>query len=271
MELTVLKEMYHRLCNGNGDFTNKSMEMRLFHSISLLAAVLSLFVIIPTNIYQHLPLAENIAIFLFGIGCSILYGLAGKGTPCYTILYVMIITVLNAVWFFNGASAGSVIFYFFGAIIYAMVFFRARKRSLLLWLLIVDGLLLLISESYLPGLVVHFKSHNDRILDLTAGFATCAAGCILMMRAVLSEYDQEKTRLKNLNTELDKRILEIKTLQGILPICAWCKKVLDDEGLWKQLELYITEHSGAEFSHGMCPECRDAFMKEHKLTRKPIT
>jgi hypothetical protein len=48
---------------------------------------------------------------------------------------------------------------------------------------------------------------------------------------------------------------EITVLSGLLPICAWCKKIRDDQGYWKQLETYIETHSEAVFSHGMCPEC----------------
>ncbi|MCH7626291.1 MAG: hypothetical protein IIC83_10240 [Chloroflexi bacterium] len=48
---------------------------------------------------------------------------------------------------------------------------------------------------------------------------------------------------------------KIKTLGGLLPICANCKRIRDDKGYWNLLESYIKEHSGAEFSHGICPPC----------------
>ena len=48
---------------------------------------------------------------------------------------------------------------------------------------------------------------------------------------------------------------EIRTLRGIIPICAWCKKIRDDKGYWEKLETYIGAHTQAEFSHGICPEC----------------
>jgi hypothetical protein len=44
-------------------------------------------------------------------------------------------------------------------------------------------------------------------------------------------------------------------LRGLLPICATCKKIRDDQGYWSQVELYISQHSDAEFTHGICPEC----------------
>lgn len=56
-------------------------------------------------------------------------------------------------------------------------------------------------------------------------------------------------------TELKRAMEEIKVLQGIIPICAGCKKIRDDQGYWNQLEAYISEHSDAVFSHGLCPSC----------------
>jgi hypothetical protein len=53
----------------------------------------------------------------------------------------------------------------------------------------------------------------------------------------------------------EKALNEIKVLRGFLPICASCKKIRDDEGYWHQLEVYVTKHSEAEFSHGICPDC----------------
>jgi len=57
------------------------------------------------------------------------------------------------------------------------------------------------------------------------------------------------------NAALQKALDEIKTLRGIIPICASCKKIRNDDGYWQQLELYIKDHSDAEFSHGICDEC----------------
>lgn len=59
--------------------------------------------------------------------------------------------------------------------------------------------------------------------------------------------------------QLQEAIAQIKTLKGFLPICSYCKKIRDDEGYWQQMEKYIREHSDAEFSHGICPDC----LKEH--------
>ncbi len=59
--------------------------------------------------------------------------------------------------------------------------------------------------------------------------------------------------------ELQEALAKIKTLSGLIPICAWCKKIRDDQGYWQAVEEYIQEHSKAEFTHGMCPECEKVF------------
>jgi DNA-binding NtrC family response regulator len=60
---------------------------------------------------------------------------------------------------------------------------------------------------------------------------------------------------QKLLTQIEHSMKEIKTLRGFLPICASCKKIRDDHGYWTRIETYISEHSEAEFSHGLCPEC----------------
>jgi GAF domain-containing protein len=67
------------------------------------------------------------------------------------------------------------------------------------------------------------------------------------------------------NAELVAALAEIKTLQGLLPICAQCKKIRDEEQAghpWVSVESYVQNHTGARFSHGLCPVCQDQFMKE---------
>jgi phosphoserine phosphatase RsbU/P len=59
------------------------------------------------------------------------------------------------------------------------------------------------------------------------------------------------TKIKELRQALD----QIKTLRGIVPICAWCKKIRDDQGYWNQVEVYVQHHTEAQFSHGLCPDC----------------
>jgi methyl-accepting chemotaxis protein len=70
--------------------------------------------------------------------------------------------------------------------------------------------------------------------------------------------------------ELKKAIAEIKTLSGLLPICSYCKKIRDDSGYWTQVESYISDHSGAVFTHGYCPECEAKVREEIKQYKKKV-
>jgi phosphoserine phosphatase RsbU/P len=66
---------------------------------------------------------------------------------------------------------------------------------------------------------------------------------------------QRVTERDELILRLQAALAEVKTLSGILPICAGCKKIRDDKGFWNQVEAYIQTHSLAKFSHGLCPDC----------------
>ncbi len=68
-----------------------------------------------------------------------------------------------------------------------------------------------------------------------------------------------QARERELAARVDRALADLKVLHGLLPICAWCKKIRDDQGYWTQMEAYIKDHSEAVFSHGMCPDC----LREH--------
>ena len=61
--------------------------------------------------------------------------------------------------------------------------------------------------------------------------------------------------------ELELALANVKLLQGLLPICCYCKKIRNDQNYWQQVDTYIADHSEAQFTHGICPECRDKIVK----------
>lgn len=91
------------------------------------------------------------------------------------------------------------------------------------------------------------KEFNDMLGKLAAKDRELVAA-----NSKLEEDVRERQRLIN---ELKNALSEVKTLSGLLPICAYCKKIRDDKGYWNQIETYIHQHSDARFSHGMCPDC----------------
>jgi PAS domain S-box-containing protein len=81
---------------------------------------------------------------------------------------------------------------------------------------------------------------------------TCAAADVTALKQAAAE----KERLIG---ELQEALARVKLLSGLLPICAGCKKIRDEQGAWQQIEIYIRAHSDANFSHGMCPDCAEQF------------
>jgi len=71
----------------------------------------------------------------------------------------------------------------------------------------------------------------------------------------ITERKQKEEEREKLIHELQDALSNIKMLRGLLPICSHCKKIRDDKGYWNQIESYIRDHSDAEFSHGICPQC----------------
>ncbi|MCD4706991.1 MAG: tetratricopeptide repeat protein [Candidatus Sabulitectum sp.] len=113
-----------------------------------------------------------------------------------------------------------------------------------------------------------YKSLNDKI------FTEDGSRKITELRVKYEtdkkERETEIYRLRNVelaktNEELKNALNEVKHLSGLLPICASCKKIRDDSGYWKKIELYISERSDAQFTHGLCPECmRKLYPEIHK-------
>jgi len=66
---------------------------------------------------------------------------------------------------------------------------------------------------------------------------------------------QDVTEREAMIAELQEALANVRTLSGLIPICASCKKIRDDKGYWQQVEAYISAHSDAVFTHGLCPEC----------------
>ncbi len=79
---------------------------------------------------------------------------------------------------------------------------------------------------------------------------------------------QQKTKLA---AELEEALAQIKKLQGLLPICAKCMKIRDDKGYWNQIDIYLSQHSDIQFSHGLCPGCQDALYGKQPWYKKRKT
>jgi two-component system, cell cycle sensor histidine kinase and response regulator CckA len=87
----------------------------------------------------------------------------------------------------------------------------------------------------------------------------------------ISKRKREEAEWMKLIQELTDALAHVKTLSGLLPICASCKKIRDDKGYWQQVETYIKDRSDADFTHGICPECVKRLYPEYQLKSAEIT
>lgn len=84
------------------------------------------------------------------------------------------------------------------------------------------------------------------------------------LEATNAEISRQRDRIDEQKREIEQAFSKIKTLSGLLPICAGCKKIRDDKGYWNEVEGYISKHSDASFTHGMCPDCIKKYYPDYK-------
>jgi hypothetical protein len=114
---------------------------------------------------------------------------------------------------------------------------------------------------YLTGYVAGVGHHRGYFADLWT--LSLRLSFYLIFVFLLSSLKRSFDEQGKLVLELRKALDEIKTLSGFLPICASCKKIRDDKGYWNDVEKYVTDHSDAQFSHGLCPECAEKLYPEY--------
>jgi len=132
---------------------------------------------------------------------------------------------------------------------------------------------LVVSVFALPFLYVylHWQSskkgieiENRPILAILKQVAEIKRELSLAQQEIERRMAAEKERDRVIQ-ELQQALSEVKTLHGLLPICSQCKNIRDDKGYWKSIERYIQEHSLAQFSHSICPECAAKLYPEYKI------
>jgi preprotein translocase subunit YajC len=127
---------------------------------------------------------------------------------------------------------------------------------------VVETYIPIMSENIFNGACEVYVNATEQMQRLKAVFWRSYAIfslviCILLILIVVFslKMDRAAKERENIIQELQAALAEVTSLRGIIPICASCKKVRDDKGYWNQIETYIRDHSEANFSHGICPEC----------------
>ena len=123
-----------------------------------------------------------------------------------------------------------------------------------------------IERTLQSGIVTIFEyqlPRGDRVDYQEARIVVSWEDEVLAIVRDITERKQAEQERETLITELREALAKVKTLSGLLPICAACKRIRDDNGYWQQIEAYIRDHSQAEFSHAICPECARRLYPDH--------
>jgi len=111
---------------------------------------------------------------------------------------------------------------------------------------------------------------RDQIQDVLAGFEAgaddyvvkpCDPGELRARVRVGRRVVELQSALEVHVAQLQQALASVRQLQGLLPICSYCKRIRNDQNYWEQLETYLSDHSEASFSHGICPSCYQSIMK----------
>ena len=172
------------------------LEHRFLQGLCLLGAFVSFFVLLPLNSYQHLSPLVNRGVFLYGLINLGLYFASRRGLYLEKTTFILLMVVLNILWFLNGGSQGSIGMYFFLAMAFLVIFFQGWFRVLMLTLFMLNGFALFLVEGWFPQFVIPFASPADRYLDLLTGFLVSNLVGALMLWVVVVGYRQERARLK---------------------------------------------------------------------------
>ncbi len=119
------------------------------------------------------------------------------------------------------------------------------------------------------GTPVRFEYQSEGLQWLEFHVHPAKAGGLTAYFSDITGRKEVEQRLRETLAERDDALKDVRLLSGLLPICASCKRIRDESG-WRQLETYISEHSQATFTHGLCPDCAKTYFNElHNLSHKP--
>ncbi|MBK7974264.1 MAG: hypothetical protein IPK07_13610 [Deltaproteobacteria bacterium] len=232
------------------------MTPRLFRALSLASAGVLLVVVVPSNALIGLPELLNGILLAFGmlsLGC---FMLARRGVFLYRTFFVILLATLDLAWFVTAGGQGSVNMWLYTGAVSAVVFFRGRRLVIAFGAFLANGCGLYFVEYRWPHLVIPYPDEWVRLLDLVSGLVFSSGTCAVVVWVVLDSYRRERRHLSETVAELERKGAEVHALRGMLPVCAWCKKVRTDTGLWTQVERYLATLPDVQLTHALCPDCQ---------------
>ena len=138
-----------------------------------------------------------------------------------------------------------------------------------------DAIRMLMSRGSVKNFQARCKTYDQRAIDVEMNMVLMrdntdtVTGSVSSIRDISERKEHERQR-EELIKELQDALAKVQQLEGLLPICSWCKKVRDDKGYWQQIEAYIGLHTKAGITHGICPECAKKVLDELRA-KGPLT
>ena len=217
------------------------LRLKLYQLMCLTTCVLCLLVILPSNALINLPWMINLVIVFFGVFSGACVFASWRGRHLVLPFFLVLLVVIDLVWFLNAGSEGSLTYYFFPALLYPMVMSRGWRRWSLAAVIIINACALLLIEHYRPGLVIPFANRVDRLQDLITGVYCAAFAILVICWFILRSYDREQERLSRYAAELEigeRRYREIFNASKDTII------ILDSEGRILDVNARMCEQSG---------------------------
>ena len=116
-------------------------------------------------------------------------------------------------------------------------------------------------KQYSQALVRKLEEKNTELKDAVEKLQHAHARIVELNSDLERRVEERTAELETANRELSRALSEVKQLNALLPICSYCKKIRDDKDYWQSVEGYISQHTNAQFTHGICPECYQKVMK----------
>lgn len=177
------------------------------------------------------------------------------------LFLILLCFILSVFGFLDYSLSGSGIQYLMLCVLMAVVF---MGRKIGIWIFVLCIMIIsLVGLLSINGIIIPqidsitYSSYYTSWINILVDFTLVIGLMIILIGSVGELLNLKLSELKKANKKLQTALGEIKTLQGILPICASCKSIKDEKGYWHKVEAYISKYSEAQFSHGLCEECSE--------------
>ena len=257
------------LITGPGE--SFELEHRCYNGVCL-AAGLGCLLASVFNPILNMPLLSTVATLIVGAIFLFLYFKSRRNRNYLPLMWLYVpngIILLTMTWFYNGGLDGSTLLVSMVGLVAITVVLKSHRIVIVLGVFIPTVSLLFLFQYQFPDTIVGYHTVEQRFIDVYITFILSTVVILSIIITILRSHETEKKLLDEsnkllnekiellhrTNVELEKAVVEIKTLSGMLPICSACKSVRDDQGYWEQIESYFKQHSELEFSHSLCPDC----------------